>query len=126
MAILAGDKSAMDGDGAPQPRISGSAPAFDSNQLGTSGGATLERNRRLAATEVTCYKREQFFVRLAVDRRRLELGKPNAILSLRQDADARVRLDLDRDDGDLRFFEHAHVAERIRRSPARYHREAKQ
>ena len=62
--------------------------AFDSNQLGTSGRATLERNGRLAATEVARNKREQLFVRLAVDGWRLKLSKPNATLSLRQDADA--------------------------------------
>jgi hypothetical protein len=84
--------------------------AFDSNQLGTSGRATLEGNGRLAATEVTGNKREQLFVRSAVDGRRLDLSKPSATLNLRQEAGTRVRLDLDRDDCDLHFLERAHGA----------------
>ena len=86
------------------------ARAFDSNELGTCGRATLERNGRLAATEVARNKREKLFVRVAVDGRRPKLSKPYAIFRLRQGADARVRLDLDRDDGDLSFLKRAHGA----------------
>ena len=75
--------------------------AFDANQLCTSGRATLEGDGRLAAAEVMSNEREQLLVRFAVDRRRFELRKPNATFGLRKKADARVRLDLDRDDSGL-------------------------
>ena len=49
-------------------------------------------------------KREKLFVRLAVDRRGLELSEPDATLDLLEAADARVRLDLDLDDGAWHFW----------------------
>ena len=58
-------------------------------------------------------KREKLLVRLAVDRRRLELSEPGATLDLFERADARVRLDLDRDDG-ASNFRSAHMGPNVR------------
>ena len=69
--------------------------AIDSNQLRTSRCATLQRDSRLVATEVTSNEREKLFVRLAVHWLRLELGQPRAPLKLRQMAHASAWLDLD-------------------------------
>jgi hypothetical protein len=48
---------------------------------------------------VASNEREELLVGLAVDRRRLELSEPSATLDLLEQADARVRLNDDRDDG---------------------------
>ena len=48
-------------------------------------------------------KTEQLFVRLAVDRSRLDLSRPRAAFNLLKDADAGVRLDLDGDDSGGHF-----------------------
>jgi hypothetical protein len=53
---------------------------------------------------VASNKREKLFVRLAVDRRRLELSEPDTTLDLLDEADARVRLGLDLDDGAWHFW----------------------
>jgi hypothetical protein len=87
--------------------------AFDSNQLGTSRRATLEGHGRLATAEMASNKTKELLVRLTVDRRRLELSEPGAALDLLEEADSRVRLDLDRDDG-ARSFWSAHMGPNVR------------
>lgn len=79
--------------------------AVDSNPLGAAGRAALDGDGRPAATEVAGNEFEQFFVRLAVDGRRLELSEPSTVVGLRQQTDSRARLDLDRDDRGLRCGE---------------------
>jgi len=77
--------------------------SLDSNQLGTSRGTTLEGNGRLAAAEVAGNECEQFFVRLAIDWRRLKLSYPSAALGSLEDADASIRFDPYRDHRGLHF-----------------------
>ena len=93
--------------------LEGRTWAFDSNQFGTGRRATLEGHGRLAASEMAGNESEKLLVGFAVDGRRLELSEPGATLDLLEQADARVRLDLDRDDGAW-HFRSAHMGPSVR------------
>ena len=97
--------------------------AFDSNQLRASRRATLDGDGRLAAAEVSSDKPEELLIGLAIDWRGLELSEPGATLDLLQQADARVRLDLDRDERALHFWS-AHMGPNVRHERRRKGREA--
>jgi phosphotransferase system glucose/maltose/N-acetylglucosamine-specific IIC component len=70
----------------PIPRIPSSSIFADLNQLDATGAAGFNLNIGFGAFEVFCDERDQFFVCLAIDRRRLQVGEPRSILPLLKEA----------------------------------------
>ena len=70
----------------------------DPHQLHPPRSATLDLHRRLAALKVTGDQRNQLRIGLAVNRRRLDLGEPSAIVGRFKGAGSGVGFDFDLDD----------------------------
>jgi hypothetical protein len=81
----------------------GLVTAFNTNPLRSARRATLYGDSRLAAAKVLSNERKKLVVRLAVDGSRLELGKPDPTIRLRQKTDARAWFDLHLNDGGLQL-----------------------
>ncbi len=80
---------------------SGVLADLDPDQLDPSGSPTLDGHRRLATLKLPGDQSDKLFIRLAFDRRGLELREPCPVTHFDQRADTCIGFDLDLNDGAL-------------------------
>src|SRR5438477_2014147 len=73
---------------------------FDAHELHPPRGSALDRHGRPPTAEVPRDQGNELRVGLSINRRRLELGMPDARARFLENAGARVRLDLHLNDSD--------------------------